>query len=542
MQKSADIIIGVDAGTSVMKAVAFTLSGVQLATSSIKNKYTLHSDGAATQSMKTTWSDCTKAIVGLHNKIDDLDKRVAAIAVTGQGDGTWLMDKERQPVHDAWLWLDARAAPTVSELSKSSRERVRFEATGTGLNTCQQGTQLAHMQLFYPELLEKASHALHCKDWLYYCLTGVIATDPSEASFTFGDFRTREYNDHVIDALGLSAYRYLLPDIIDGTKTFHGLSSEAAKICNLKAGTPVCLGFVDMIMTGLGAGVYTNSSGVACSTIGSTGVHMKAVSSGDVLLGAEHTGYVLCLPCDDIVAQTQTNMAATLNLDWVLEFGAELIGEFGQKPTHQQMLSKLSNWIEQAQPASLLYHPYISDAGERGPFNNAHARAAFNGISSSTDYSSFVRAIVEGLSMAARDCYQAMGKLPTEVRITGGAARSDELRRILAASLKTPVRISARDEAGAAGAAMMAAVAIGSYEDMHSCIETWVSPLLGDAEPIDQVLSEQYEKLFFAYHTCREAMPETWTTLAVASEKQAQTLQSIVTAEQSSSGNGALNE
>ena len=77
---------------------------------------------------------------------------------------------------------------------------MRFEATGTGLNTCQQSAQMAHMDRYHPELLNGSEVALHCKDWLYLNLTGVRATDPSEASFTFGNFRTRRYDDNVIAA------------------------------------------------------------------------------------------------------------------------------------------------------------------------------------------------------------------------------------------------------------------------------------------------------------------------------------------------------
>ncbi|MGO7000536.1 FGGY family carbohydrate kinase, partial [Rhizobium leguminosarum] len=77
------------------------------------------------------------------------------------------------------------------------------EATGTVLNTCQQGALLAHMDRFTPKLLDRAVTALHCKDWLSLNLTGVRATDPSDASFTFGNFRTRQYDAVVLEALGL---------------------------------------------------------------------------------------------------------------------------------------------------------------------------------------------------------------------------------------------------------------------------------------------------------------------------------------------------
>ncbi len=82
-----------------------------------------------------------------------------------------------------------------------------------------------------------------------------------------------------------------------------------------------------------------------------------------------------------------------------------------------------------------------------------------------------MRAVMEGLAFAARDCYAAMGALPGEVRITGGAARSRALGAILGAALECDVRICSRGEAGAAGAAMIAAVATGLYPDMTACAE-----------------------------------------------------------------------
>ena len=104
----------------------------------------------------------------------------------------------------------------------------------------------------------------------------------------------------------------------------------------------------------------------------------------------------------------------------------------------------------------------------------------FVGVSTRHGYGDLVRAVFEGLAFAARDCYAAMGPLPGEVRLTGGAARSPALRKILGAALGADVRTSEREEAGAAGAAMIAAVSIGQYGSMDECAAEWVTPLLGD--------------------------------------------------------------
>src|SRR5690606_13416945 len=171
-----------------------------------------------------------------------------------------------------------------------------------------------------------------------------------------------------------------------------------------------------------------------------------------------------------IVTQVQTNMGATINIDWILQLAADVMSMAGSEVTLGDLLPRLDEWFNASRPGALLYHPYISEAGERGPFVNAYARAGFIGLSSRDRFPELVRAVVEGLGMATRDCYAAMGEMPGELRLTGGAARSRALRSTLSAALNAPVRVSAREEAGAAGAAMMAAVAIGAYTDMEACI------------------------------------------------------------------------
>ncbi len=514
MSEPQDLIVGIDAGTSIMKAVAFTLSGRQIASAAVRNSYHTGEDGSVTQSLDQTWLDCTRALRGLAEKVERLAERTAALAVTGQGDGTWLVGAGNRPATDAWLWLDARAAPTVERLAASDADRTRFEATGTGLNTCQQGTQLAHMDRHYAALLDGAETAMHCKDWLYLNLTGIRATDPSEVSFTFGNFRTRRYDDDVLAALGLSHRRYLLPDVIEGTETVHPLSIDAAAACGLKAGTPVCLGYVDMVMTALGAGVRSESRNAACSAIGSTGVHMVAKPVADVVLNAERTGYVIALPIPGVVTQVQTNMGATINLDWLLQLGADLLGEFGVAVGLNDMIARVDQWVAASKPGNILYHPYISEAGERGPFVNARARANFTALSSRHRYPDLVRAVVEGLGMATRDCYAAMGALPPELRVSGGAARSAALRSTLAAAVGAPVRVSSREEAGAAGASMMAAVAIGAYRTMDDCIADWVTPELGEAERPKAEDAERMTHLFAAYSEVRRGITPVWDMLA----------------------------
>lgn len=510
-----DVIIGIDAGTSLIKSVAFDLTGKQIATFSLPNKYEVIAGAGAEQDIARTWRDTAAALRGLAEKVPGLSTRTAALAVTGQGDGTWLIDKDSQPVAPGWLWLDARAAAIVDEFRAGPADTRRFEITATGLAACQQGAQMMWMDRHAPEMLGAAATAMHCKDWLYLNLTGERATDPSEACFTFGDFRDRTYSEEVIDALGLRKYRHLLPPMVDGTQQTAPLTASAAAATGLAQGTPVALGYLDVICTSLGAGLYDLEAMPGCTVIGSTGMHMRLVQSpDDVVLGEDRTGYTMAMPVPGVYAQMHSNMASTLNIDWLLGLASELLATHKVERTIADLIPLLDTWIPRAPPAGLIYQPYISQAGERGPFIDGHARAGFIGLSTHHGFADLARAVFEGLAFAARDCYGAMGALPHEIRLTGGAARSKALRKIIGSALSANIRTSAREQAGAAGAAMMAAVAIGQYDTMDACVADWVSPLLGDLEPPDQSLADIYAETFPAYIAARQALQPVWKMMA----------------------------
>jgi erythritol kinase (D-erythritol 1-phosphate-forming) len=510
-----DLIIGVDAGTSVIKSVAFSSRGEQVAVHAVANRYERVAGGGAEQAMARTWTDTAQTLRGLAEQIPNLARRIMAIAVTGQGDGTWLIDAAGEPVIPAFLWLDARAAGIIEILRADPRSRAQYSITGTGLAACQQSGQLLWLMRHRPQALARAATAFHCKDWLYFKLTGVRATDPAEGTFTFGDFRTRQYSSEVLDILGLTNVRHLLPPMLDGTIHSDPMAAEAADLTHLLAGTPVVLGYLDVPCTALGAGVVDREGTTGCTIIGSTGMHIRlARSANEVVLNADCTGYTMPLPRPGTYAQMQSNLAATLNIDWLVDRAVEILMTADVQRSRSQFLEKLDAQVLVAAPGQILFHPYISEAGERGPFIDATARASFIGLASRHTYADLMRSLYEGLAFAARDCYATMGGPPDEICLTGGASRSRAIRQIMAAALGAKVRTSAREEAGAAGVAMMAAVCLGVYRDLDACAADWTSPLLGPLEEPDRRLADIYSKAFPVYLKTRHALAPIWHDMA----------------------------
>jgi erythritol kinase (D-erythritol 1-phosphate-forming) len=513
------VIIGIDAGTSVIKSVAFAIDGTQLALAAAANHYETLPNGGAEQDMGRTWADAAATLRQLAEKVPNLAARVIAISVTGQGDGMWLIDEDGEPVAPAWLWLDARAADIVDEFTTSSHYADHYQRTGTGVNVCQMSVQLAWMQRYRPEVLAKASHAFHCKDWIYFKLTNDRRTDPSEANFTFGNFQSRDYQLDILDQLGAPNAKSLVTPTIDGTVDCGNLTAAAAALTGLRAGTPICLGFVDVLCTGLGGGLFDASGQSGCTIVGSTGMHMRLQPDlSKVKLNAEKSGYTMAFPAPGMVAQIQSNMASTLNIDWLLDVARGVLKDQGVDRSRTDLLLGMDEKLLARSPAKLLYHPYISKAGERGPFMEPAARAMFNGLDTTADFHDMMRSVFEGLAFAARDCYGAMGDVPREIRITGGAARSKALRIILASALNAKVRSVSREEAGAAGAAMIAAVQQKLYPTMEACADVWVNPHLGEATLPAAELTHIYDKTFPLYVETRKAMRPIWRGLARGAE------------------------
>lgn len=511
---TGDLLIGVDAGTSVIKAVAFDTEGHQIAVASRPNSYRTLENGGVEQDMRRTWTDTAAVLADLGNRVEGLGHRALALAVTGQGDGTWLVDAEGEPVHDGWLWLDARAAQSGREIAASDGIGTIYDRTGTGVNACQMRTHLHWMHHHAPDLLARTATAFHCKDWLYFCLTGERAGDPSESVFTFGDVGTRDYSDEVIAALGLSGYRHILPPIVDGVRQSHPLTGEAAGMTGLPEGLPVVLAYVDVVCSALGAGLYDPEAMPGLSILGSTGMHMRFVpEASGIVRNEDRGGYTMALP-EGAFAQMHSHMAATLNIDWMLEIAREILEAQDKTCGRADLLSGMDRLVMSARPGSAVFHPYISTAGERGPFSDPDARASFTGLDSRTGWSGMMRAVYESLALASRDCYAAMGPVPDEIRLTGGAAKSEAMRTILAAALGVPVRGVEREEAGAAGAAMIACVQQGLFPDISACSGAWVKPQLQEPLLPDQSLVPVYETVFEAYLATRKAMPPVWAAQA----------------------------
>ena len=444
-----EVIIGVDGGTTAVKAVAFTLDGEIYATHHESVPVNYGSSGEAEQDMTLIWeavASCLKSVAG---QLDG--HKIVGIGLTGQGDGLWLVDEHGDPVRPAANWMDGRAGDRVAAWNAAGKGDKVLQTTGTSLFSGLFPVLLEELQEAEPEAMASAATQLYCKDWLRFKLTGVKATDYTEASRTFLNVNdVSGYSVELAEALGHTEALNLLPEVRHPAGAAVPLSAEAAELTGIPAGTPVGIGMIDVAITGAGLGAVENgATWLILGTTGFVGTLLPAVADRKSDLSM-----VLATGNDTQVLEFMAPMTGTPNLDWI-----------------KRMLSLDSaDWSEietvarKAGPGShgVVYLPYASPGGERAPFLDPNASASWQGMSLTTEREDILRSVYEGVAFSLVECIQTL-EVEDDLLVSGGGFRSDLLCEILADATGLTVVRQDAPEAGARGAAVLALVSAGRF-------------------------------------------------------------------------------
>ena len=508
---SKDIIVGLDAGTSLIKFVAFDLDGKVIDSASVRNKVYYRSGSKAEQSLNETWDKVIDSFNQLQEKIDNLKDRILGISITGQGDGSWPIDKNADPVGDAALWLDGRSGDIIDDWRNSSIGPSISKITHTGLNASMQSGQMFHIFHNEKDRFDKIDKVLRCKDWIFYKMTGQILTDISESIMTWGSPMTRKYDDEILNILNFGSMKKLQPEIIDSTKYVGKLTSDAAKRLDLLEATPIILAPVDVVCAGIGSGFVDSSKKIGCTVLGTAGIHIFVDFENNQVDPQKMLGYTFPLAGLSANAKMVSNMVASLNTDWLIDIYSEIGNELGSKNLNKtEILQLFEESASNSEPANIFYFPFISPNGERGPFVNAKARAQFLGLNTMTKPSDLVRALYESLGYACKDCYVEFGAKLNLLRLTGGASNSPTVRKIVGSITRNNTQVIDNSEQGAAGACMVALLALNQSQEYKDLNKNWVEPYLQEEETYDVELSQIYDKAFEVYKSGYESMKDFW--------------------------------
>jgi sugar (pentulose or hexulose) kinase len=437
--------VGIDVGTSVVKAAAFDEAGRELAVESRPVRLALRG-GFVEQDMEEVYAAVVEVLGALTARVDE---PVALAGLTGQGDGLWLVDARGRPVRTAASWMDGRAHELLDRWLADGTFEAVFRRTGSAMFPGCPGPLLAWFDREDPAALDAATTALYCKDMVFRRLTGApAATDVSDASMPFLDPRTRAYDNRVVELLGLTHRRRLLAPVSDPAAT-------ATAREGLPAGTRIANGPYDLPASALGAGVTAPGDGLLI-----VGTCLAAlVSTTELELSGEPAGLYISTDRSGHWLRAMPAMVGTAALDWVLSTTgvrhAEVDGLLDATPPGAHGVRVL---------------PYFAPSGERAPFVEPRLRAELTGVSLESTRGDLVRATCEGIGYAARHCLEAAG-LTGSLAVCGGGTRSAAWTRLLADVLGRPLRV-VEGEVGARGAVLAAAERYGVRLDAGA----WTRP------------------------------------------------------------------
>lgn len=491
-------MIGIDAGTSNVKAVLFDEQGNELYIASKENEPLLKGDAMLEQDMNILWeksADCIKQVAQQANiQIDD----EVVIGITGQGEGIWMMDEDGKPVQHAILWCDGRAMNEVEYVTviHPSIGKLIHKTTGTPPLTGTQLMLLKWMQNNRADILMKTSTIFFCKDWIRYKLTGHIGCDYTDSSTSLINVETGKIAHNVLEVLNLTDYEHCLSEPVPSDTIISTITNTNAHNLHLPPSTRVIAGAIDVCASAIGVGAIHEHD--TCVVLGTTCANERILKKDHCSFGKAFTRYEKH-PLSNLYMMLQPTMNGTPNIDWLIE-NISLTKNFNE----------IDALIETVPVGcgGVIYHPYINKAGERSPFYHRYARASFFGISSVCKREYLIRAVYEGIAYSIRDCLGDDDK-GSKIYIAGGGAKSDVWLQIISNVLGKEVVVSSSKELGAKGVALMGGVAIGFFDNYEEAKEKACHYKKSFAP--NAIIHEQYNLLFKLYKELRVQYDAMWT-------------------------------
>jgi len=456
------LLLGFDVGTGGCKAVLAEMSGRSLSSAFEPYPVSHPRPGWAEQDPEDWWRAvcvCTRRLLA-EGGFDPLEVR--GLGFAGQMADTLPLDERGEPLNPVVLWLDNRAEEQARFIiRRAGGEKVLRRLAGA-LPT---GKDLVSKWLWFkqerPEVFAKTRLFLDATGWLVYRATGVMQVDRTGAGASgIFDDRKGRWNPLFLRILGLP--REVLPEVRGCTSIAGGLTVEAAGEMGLEPGTPVISGMSDIPAAAVGAGAM--GEGEAHVNLGTSSWLVVPVRRPPRL---GRWGMVT-LPSADpalpiLIGESETAGAC---LRW---FAENLLGP-GEGGGEEPDFSLLDRQLEEAEPGAggLIFCPWMF--GERSPVPDTSLRGAFLNLSLEHRREQMLRAVYEGVALNLRwmlEAAAAAGLPCPRVRAIGGGARSDAWMQLLADVVGREVECVERpQEAGARGAALAAAVALGAFAKM----------------------------------------------------------------------------
>jgi len=488
------LYIGVDLGTSACKLLLVDETG-QVKKVVIK-EYPLEfpRPGWSQQDPADWWQ---AVLAGVPELIQDADPdEVQGIGIGGQMHGLVALDRTDEVLRPAILWNDGRTAKEVDYLNETIGQDKVSRYTANIAFAGFTAPKLLWMKANEPELFKKIEKIMLPKDYLVYRLTGVHATDYSDASgMLLLDVAHKCWSREMCEICGVTEKQ--LPKLYESWEPVGTLLPDVAKALGLRENVVVCAGAGDNAAAAVGTG-----------TVGAGGCNISLGTSGTIFISSDkfsvdpNNALHAFVHADGGYHLMGCMLSAASCNKWWLE---EIIG------TNDYQAEQAAITPDKLGCNHVYFLPYLM--GERSPINDTNARGCFIGMTMDTTRADMLQAVLEGVAFAIRDSFEVARSLGIDIprsNICGGGSKSPLWKTMFANILGIPLDIVATEQGPGYGGAILAMVATGRFPSVQAACDALVS--VADTVEPDKKLAalyeERYQQFKQIYPTCKTLFPK----------------------------------
>lgn len=481
MGEDEGYLLGLDLGTTTVRAVLFDLAGQPLA-AAYREPRLYHPQPAWAELDVEDWWQSSVAVIRETLGAARVDPaQICGIGLSGLLHALIPVDTQGEPLDRPMLWMDQRCAPQVEWMEREYRAVLTPIMGPQPVSTTWSAPKLRWLVENRPQMVVDTRYFLSVKDFVRFRLTGHFGAEPTDAGGTYLFDRARqEWSPTLLEIVGIRGDQ--MPPLFPSTALAGGVLGAVAALTGLAQGTPVVMGGGDTFCTRIGANVAGTDR--PCLYLG-TAAWLSVPQPREMAFGATAT------------------TGATLK--WLAH-----LFDVDSKPSPGAGYQRLLQGVDSVPPGAhgLLFLPHLM--GERGPAPNPDAVGVFFGLTLAHGRPELTRAVLEGCGFHLRTIVESLSPTPlAEIVVTGGGAKSRLWLQILADILGSDLRVPAQVESAALGAAILAGVGVGIYPDTRTASQQLVD--LRTIVAPDAAHRQRYERFFTRYQKLEHRLAPLYT-------------------------------
>lgn len=434
--------IGLDVGTSSVKAILINDNEV---VNVVSRDYPLYFPKPTySEQEPTDWYN--QSVDAMKELLKDIDKSsVKAISFSGQMHGLVMLDKDDNVIRPAILWNDGRSEKEVAYLNNEVGKDFLLDNTGNIAFAGFTAPKLLWVYNNEPENFAKIDKVMLPKDYVAYMLSGVFATDTSDAAGTlYFDTKNRSWSKPMLDLIHISEDN--LPKIFESYEAVGNIKADVAAELGLSEDTKIVIGAGDNAASAIGTG-----------TIGDGDCNISLGTSGTIFVctdkfncDRENAIHSFCSASGKYHYLACTLTAASSQKWWIDDI---VKSGYGFEDEAAKFIGK----------SNVLFLPYLM--GERSPTNDTNVRGMFCNLSMNTTQEEMTLAVLEGVAFSLKqniDIINALGANVVKSKICGGGTRTRIWLKLVATILDIDIELPTLEHGGGLGAALLAAKGSGN--------------------------------------------------------------------------------